>query len=1345
MKFNDYPLYINLFTAGSHRIVFKQNVNNNYEGDFYGQYHKIKESGDIELEQLMENNKVFVLRKMDGDDKNGNFFVFLEPQFLVFSYCRINYLQTGKIPYVRDIDLTPRMKKLVMYKGGFEESIDMTRYFKYPLDIDCKNVKETVEVFNVISKGIKERHPDDIDRYFRGRHKGHMNPNECNAYHDYEPVYVDKSLDLGNEADDIYSMTLSIVKAVKDTAKTFSDHYVNMGVSTSADSFVIRASMFDKDGKFIKNSKKYSFHMIFKNIIFNVHTIAATFTQMVIANLIAMYIKGANYRPIEFHKDDMLNSFENLWTFTCGRLEYDANTRATIQDFREFSEGEYLKYKKAAQTIYDVFDLGLYSLRHNLRLMYEPKGTDERYSIPITKSHSSLSENPFDSSSSTIVTSEAAFYQEYRYIYLRSEDNQDTEDKYYRSGTCIDKIKDTFLKKMSTKVIEEFPQFDIRGGQINDGKIGMILFNRLRADPTPCPFCNRRHDKDNTLYLSIIYDDNNDRSAFLRCRHADKNPQKGINNYRLMGTEKKRENTVAKLSGTINKSTQMPHYSAFYTDSEYISLQTETNFYEIEESLLRRSEINFEDPDVIYIHSGMGTGKTKVLMKHICSVLEDTEETERFVSVSFRQTQANDMENKYNKVLEKAKLLDRDNRFWNYQTCADFSHHRNFIVQVESLPKIDLRSMAKTKYTLILDEIISIFQQFDSESCRRENKGQQEVFFWLIKYAHKIIVMDAHMTIGPYELIKSIRNSRRDDDGNEVKDTVSYYYNKCLTHKDYKYLMIDDKHEWLTQLAYCVSKGKRCVIATSSKKKAGEIYTFINISGILPEGKTVKLYTSETDKTEKTRDFSNVNKYWKDIDILIYSPTAGAGISFECRGFDTLFGYFVSKSCTAEADIQLLGRVRDFSERTVYIYTTDLEYSLPTTKDQLYEYSSNSLYTLANVSRNKTLGGRHELGRTLMSHLEMSIDANGTWRPSQIDSPKNILEIHIELNKNRSSASILRRLVILLCTMSHNVEYHEVNDTYKRYCFKEYENTYKEIRSKDIAKADCINEAEYHELVELTKKGGTTTVQDQLAIKKYQMANTFNISSDKLNDHNYVIDYLDEQEEYFNKLSMLYNCKDIENSHERLLVARIQDSILKVMKNDPYNKSIIDRADFKSLQLLCEILLLLGIKDVTLDQIMYYNESYVPKDIDPEVSYSPSYTKYIYDILDKIEMLKSIVDNVQLTRSINAVRKAYEKRDATATSKNMSKLLTLIFDRLLGIQFLLNGVNMYFYRNNMFEYQEGPSDREPGIRKPKVMPSRRMLRMYNNGDAEGIDEDGIDNDSDNDSGIEERIDYSASH
>jgi len=114
-----------------------------------------------------------------------------------------------------------------------------------------------------------------------------------------------------------------------------------------------------------------------------------------------------------------------------------------------------------------------------------------------------------------------------------------------------------------------------------------------------------------------------------------------------------------------------------------------------------------------------------------------------------------------------------------------------------------------------------------------------------------------------------------------------------------------------------ISIGKKIVLPTNSKMEA-DVYKKI-IEETFPD-KKIQLYSSEMLASEKNEHFSNLNKYWGQLDVLIYTPTCSAGISFEEEHFDFIFAHFTDASCDVETCRQMLMRVRNIRTKTYYIY-----------------------------------------------------------------------------------------------------------------------------------------------------------------------------------------------------------------------------------------------------------------------------------------------------------------------------------------------------------------------------------------------------------------------------------------
>ena len=62
----------------------------------------------------------------------------------------------------------------------------------------------------------------------------------------------------------------------------------------------------------------------------------------------------------------------------------------------------------------------------------------------------------------------------------------------------------------------------------------------------------------------------------------------------------------------------------------------------------------------------------------------------------------------------------------------------------------------------------------------------------------------------------------------------------------------------------------------------------------------VILYYSGITSDEEKLDISNILDKWSNADVVIYSPTIEAGVSFDRVHFDSLYG-IMCKSCTVLA------------------------------------------------------------------------------------------------------------------------------------------------------------------------------------------------------------------------------------------------------------------------------------------------------------------------------------------------------------------------------------------------------------------------------------------------------------
>ena len=81
--------------------------------------------------------------------------------------------------------------------------------------------------------------------------------------------------------------------------------------------------------------------------------------------------------------------------------------------------------------------------------------------------------------------------------------------------------------------------------------------------------------------------------------------------------------------------------------------------------------------------------------------------------------------------------------------------------------------------------------------------------------------------------------------------------------------------------------------------------------------KIIKIYTSLTDDIEKKKD---VNVEWKNSNVIIYSPTIEARVSFDHDNhFDKIYGILCVNSTSQRSYLQMLARIRKVKNNKIII------------------------------------------------------------------------------------------------------------------------------------------------------------------------------------------------------------------------------------------------------------------------------------------------------------------------------------------------------------------------------------------------------------------------------------------
>jgi hypothetical protein len=295
------------------------------------------------------------------------------------------------------------------------------------------------------------------------------------------------------------------------------------------------------------------------------------------------------------------------------------------------------------------------------------------------------------------------------------------------------------------------------------------------------------------------------------------------------------------------------------------------------ESYMKKYEFNKENNiNTICVKAAMGVGKTKNLKELI-------NKYNKIVIVSFRVT------------LDKA-YVKQFNDFVLYSDIKDSKYdtleNNKMVIQIDSLHRltgpVDL---------LILDEITYTMMHLVERAKYRE--GSYNALQEYIKdKSVKIIAMDALMDI---DILNWFFMCKR---------KIHYIENQYEKHKDKKVIN------------YKFNIGNFTESIINNLKNNNKIILATNYKGFIEHLKVIikeKIgYINGRFLTADNSDDIDIEN-WDKYDIVAYTPTIVAGISYENLHFDKCYGFFINTSAPAEMSLQQLFRVRNLTDNEIHI------------------------------------------------------------------------------------------------------------------------------------------------------------------------------------------------------------------------------------------------------------------------------------------------------------------------------------------------------------------------------------------------------------------------------------------
>ena len=436
--------------------------------------------------------------------------------------------------------------------------------------------------------------------------------------------------------------------------------------------------------------------------------------------------------------------------------------------------------------------------------------------------------------------------------------------EFKESHKTVEKVK-IVDENTVNKVIEVTKQF--REFTYRNKTNGVFNFDRNVA--SHCDLCNRIHDRDNTFYVTI-----NHRNIERRCRRSDK--------FVVIGKIDKKFDIEYKIS-KVKTDDVIGYVKSRYEHFDYF---TYCEDQVVPFDLLKN--------DLMLVKSPMGTGKTKQLLTELKSNYDG------IIYLSFRRSHSDKTVNDFHKY----KLVDYR------ETTGDITDTK-IVLQIDSLWRLKVSQFNELNSVLILDEIESLLTQFESNYIINAGHLRQcwTVFEYLLKNCSKVIGLDADITVRSCKLLESIAK--------KLNKKVTFHHNTMSilhTKTDYYY---QSKTDFITKILQQAQLNYSPFVVTANKR------SFIDDIEVqirqVNNNLKIKKYTSKS-SAEERNDLKDVNNSWVDVDVLLYTSTITAGISFECERFKTVYGYFTPFSCDYQICNQMLGRCRNIESNEYHLH-----------------------------------------------------------------------------------------------------------------------------------------------------------------------------------------------------------------------------------------------------------------------------------------------------------------------------------------------------------------------------------------------------------------------------------------
>lgn len=316
--------------------------------------------------------------------------------------------------------------------------------------------------------------------------------------------------------------------------------------------------------------------------------------------------------------------------------------------------------------------------------------------------------------------------------------------------------------------------------------------------------------------------------------------------------------------------------------------------------------------DTVFIKAPMASGKSYMLR-----TLYELEPDASVLLLSCKRSFASAMVSEFKQY-----------GFENYMSIemkSDMVNYDRVICSVESL-----RYCRDSYDYVIIDESESIAVNIIGGMNMKNNPYDNILKFYnVLNNSSKMFVMDAYLCNRSKNLVKDILKTHR--------KTV-YILNEYKPPK--RFIKKTNEEQLVKSLNTNMGKGKECVFVSNSLKKQKNVCLHLdcNDTDVITYNKLHRLDNS-----------IDVEKEWKGVKLLSYTPTITAGINYSSEPKDFLYLYLLNKgSCLLRDSIQASKRVRNFRSPIIeyLMFNMPCEGEVPLTLEEVKQSQMNYIESI---------------------------------------------------------------------------------------------------------------------------------------------------------------------------------------------------------------------------------------------------------------------------------------------------------------------------------------------------------------------------------------------------------------